>query len=200
MLEALQQLITLNSVIILFMSLAVIALAAGVILLISPPLFYRLSVPMNRVVSARRALKAWEIPRSTEPFFYRHHRIFGILILVGVATYFGELSSLSRTELVNGIGPYLPGGIASWLVPGLLNFFIVANAFVLLVGLTILLRPSLLKGFESRVNRWVSTRRMTRRFVETNDAAESLVRRAPRLVGICVVLGSLYILASFALV
>ncbi len=199
MFDALRHLFTLDTLVTLFMALAALTLAIGLLLLISPPLFERISRPMNTLFSARKALRPLEIPRSTERFFYRHHRIFGAFILLGVGVYFGALAGDTRSQLIGAFSTYLPRGTADWLIPGLLDFFAAANVLIFGVGLVVLFRPSLLKGLELRANRWVSTRRMTRDLARPNEAADSWVVRAPRLVGACVVIGSAYILASFAL-
>ena len=57
-------------------------LIVGIWLAVWPLHFFRVTGGLNRWMSARRALKIWETPVHWERFFYRHHRLFGIAILL----------------------------------------------------------------------------------------------------------------------
>lgn len=90
------------------------------------------------------ALRLLDRQWSIERFIYRHHRAFGLIILlVGVFSIW----QLGRTELRQ-----LPGNSAT--MTALLWILMAGQAFNLLMGLFILLRPSLLKPLEALGNRW----------------------------------------------
>jgi len=172
---------------------SVFAAVAGAWLLMAPASFAALSKSANRWVSTRAAARWLESPRHIERFFYRHHRIFGVVLMVGAAyavyhlTFeYNQARSLAALA-VPGHGPAVEP-IASALVA----FLLFGNLTVFFVGATVLGRPSLLKGLEAVSNRWISTRKAYRVFDISVEGPDRLAERHPRILGTLVLLGGLY--------
>ncbi|HET9679235.1 MAG TPA: hypothetical protein VFP95_01595 [Gammaproteobacteria bacterium] len=179
---------------------AVFALAIGLLMLLSPGAVATLRGVLDKRYSGRRAMKPMEIPRNEERRFYRRHQMWGLLIVMGATFYllifFFDYNHTAATALLSG---YINPHVAAWLADSGAIILTVGNVLALLVGLIILIRPSLLKGTEGRANRWLSTRKVLRPVEDTHYDADAWFATNPRLTGGFLLLGSLFILASFGL-
>lgn len=92
-----------------------------------------------------RLRKVLERPRGVERFIYRHHRSFGVAIIVGALA----LLIVAQAGLFRAI---LPGGSRAQ-VAMILVCALAAAVFV--IGMIVMLRPSSLKGVEALANRWI---------------------------------------------
>ena len=95
--------------------------------------------------------KLWEVferQQRVERFIYRHHRLFGGIIVAG--------AMVVLVFLVAGHG--LAGTVA-WRSSSAGQMALMAvwalAAFALIIGIFIGIRPSALKGFEAIANRWI---------------------------------------------
>lgn len=90
--------------------------------------------------------RTWKVER----FVYRHHRLFGSAITAGALTLLGVLYSWHKHLPVlpaKPLGAGMPmAEFAAWTIVGA----------VLLVGMTMLIRPSALKSVENLSNRWIA--------------------------------------------
>lgn len=177
---------------------ALLGLVLGALLLFSPQNAQALQDLFNRQYSLRRALRPFEVPRHGERGFYRHHRIWGTLLVVGATVYILTWLSLDSQGIMR-LAPN-PLGLDRWLLDSLAIFLTAGNIFALAVGLVVFFRPSLLKGLERRANAWISTRRWSHGWERENAISERWVQRHPRTAGALLSLGSLFVLASFSLV
>jgi hypothetical protein len=172
---------------------SVFAVVAGAWLLLAPESFAALSKSASRWVSTRAAVRWLENPRYIERFFYRHHRIFGVMLMVGAAyavyhlTFqYNQARSLAALA-VPGYGPAVES-----IAGALVAFLLFGNLTVFFIGATVLGRPSLLKGMEAVGNRWISTRKAFRLFDTRVEGPDRLAERHPRVLGTLVLLGGLY--------
>lgn len=179
---------------------AAFALVIGVLLILAPRLVARLQAVLDQRYSARRALKPLEIPRSAERVFYRHHRWWGVAIALGALIYFGVyFFDYDHAAAITALSRYLHPEIAGWVADSGAALLTIGNAIALVVGLAVLFRPSLLKHLETGANRWFSSRQALRPMDAEHSAPDRLATAHPRLVGVLVSLGSLFVLASFGL-
>ncbi|MDP1527200.1 MAG: hypothetical protein Q8M20_15445 [Rhodocyclaceae bacterium] len=95
-----------------------------------------------------RPQRTWRVDR----FVYRHHRLFGALILLG-ASIFLALLATHHTAIFKA---------DPWLLKGLPLAVVLLQAaawlfavFSMLIGLFVLVRPSALKPLEAKANHWV---------------------------------------------
>lgn len=92
-----------------------------------------------------RLREVLERPRGVERFIYRHHRSFGVAIIVGAMTFL----IIVQPWL---LGAVLPGGSRA---QGAMILVWALLAAVLVIGIIVLFRPSSLKGVEALANRWI---------------------------------------------
>lgn len=187
----------------LFLMLGSIAgLLTGAVLIIRPDWMLWLGKYTNRWVSTRQVERKLERMVKLDRWFYRHHHASGLLTLVGALWIIGffttafdkrrYLSALSRNA---AIPPALMDGLLDTLVLGSLT----GAVFALIIGLFLLLRPSLLRGFEQGANQWISLRRVLKPLEASHSGVDEYALRYFRLAGLLLLLGSLYTLVMFAL-
>ena len=169
-----------------------IALVFGLLALITPARAVGLARVLGRRHSLRQATRPLEKPVYTERAFYRHHRLFGALIVAAAATILLYLGLRFDAEIVVRA---LARGNERIAVEILVETFTLlmwlGASFSLLVGLVVFVRPSALKDIEARANEWISTRQATRRLGTEHRAMDRFFEARPRLVGIVVTLVSL---------
>ncbi|MGD8743240.1 MAG: hypothetical protein PVH46_07430 [Granulosicoccaceae bacterium] len=173
------------------------AIAVGLLLILTPAVYLRTAQTLNVWISTRRGMKQMEIPRPQERHFYRHHRLFGLLICVG-AVYtlyyflleFDRANTSQNLQQIFTIQPiYL-----DWLLDAGSLILVISNLLVLVVGVIIMIRPSLLKHIEAWGNRWISTRHATYPLDYEFHGLDHLTARHPRGMGILLLLGGVYVL------
>lgn len=179
---------------------AAFALVFGLLLILAPGPAGRLRAVFDRRYSARRAMKPLETPRYEERHFYRHHRAWGLFIVLGAAFYlvvffFGYDHAVAGRVL----GRYFNPAVAGWLADSGVIILTAGNLLALMAGLVVLVRPSALKGVEARANRWISTRRALRPAEGEHDTPDRLADAHPRVFGVLIGLGGLFVLGSFGL-
>ena len=149
---------------------------------------------LSRWVSARWLLGFLDQSISIEHWFYRHHRIFGVSAIMGAAyilSYFGLLFDKQFT--LQRLFIHLPRQFLEGLLDALVLFCMTGAVVALLVGLFLLLRPSMLRGIEEDANRWISLRRATKVLDIPRDQFDSFVVRHQQRVGWLLLLGSIYL-------
>jgi len=175
------------------------ALVYGVALLAAPSATLRFNEHASRWISTRPVQNALEKPHDLQRVVYRRHRWIGVLLLVGGSYVLWILlvrydPSLFAVSLKRSPSPRLASAVldAAWwlLVP--------ANALAVLVGIVMFARPSLLRGVESFTNREVSTEAVGTALDSVYTAPDRLIRNFPRLVGVIIVIASLYAGATLA--
>jgi len=171
-------------------------LISGVWMLFWPQSFLRANQVLSQWHSLRKATKPLMVSRRTERFVYRHHRPVGLLVLTGaVYVLYALVSEYDRRNIIaaffGGVQPHPPN---EWLVPGLALALGACAVFALSVGAFLLIRPSLLKGFEAWANKWISARRATKPLDTMYSGPDRFLLRHPRLLAGLLILGSLYAL------
>ncbi|HEX7047363.1 MAG TPA: hypothetical protein VF275_07315 [Gammaproteobacteria bacterium] len=182
-----------------WLALALLAacLVYAISLLLFPGVTLELSATLNRRYSSRRALRPLEIPRATEAFFYRHHRLVGGLLLAGVATFFLLFFfGYPRDTVLAGIAQEIGGALAGTLVDAAEWFLLSANALIGIFALAMVLRPSVLKPLEAWSNRWISTRQALRDAERPHEPLDEFLVRHPRTGALLVLAGTAYIVIS----
>lgn len=192
--------ILLDTTLILLFITTIVAFATGLVMIISPARMAEIKTFFDRQFSLRRALKPLDIPRYKERFYYRHHKLIGSFVVLG------SLFSLS----VLGLGNHAQKAMALFsqsfnrvvveiLIQSAEWFLFLGNLFALSIGLIVLLRPSLLKGFEAQANRWLTTRPYTRPLESYHPEVDRSAMLHERLYGLFFILGAVYIAANLAL-
>ena len=177
-------------------------MAAGVLLLLRPEVLQRLGYKLNRWISTRHLDQSMERTINLDPWFYRYRRVGGTLIFLGavyVIYYFTV--SLDRASTIGGLARYFK--LHPVLIGGLLDALVLSSILgalcAALVGLFLILRPSMLRDFEQVANQWVSLRRAMKSMEIRRDGVDEYVFQRARQAGILLVLGSFYVLVMLTI-
>lgn len=169
-----------------------LGVAVSLLLIVKPKIVERLNRVANFWISARHLSRFLDQSISVEHWFYRHHRIFGAVVMLGsfyVFVYFGILfdKAYALQHLSWKISPRLLDGLLDALVLSSLTGAVVA----FMVGLFLWLRPSLLRGIETEANQWVSSRKAIKIIEIPRDQIENFVAHHAQRIGWLLLLGSI---------
>lgn len=177
---------------------ALSGIVLALLLILRPQLMARANRTASRWISTRRMNRLLDRSIDIEHWFYRHHRMFGMLAVFGagyILLYFGML--FDKPAVMR----HLSGRLPEILLEGLLDALVLASltgaAVALFVGLFLWLRPSLLRGVEEDANRWISLRRATRLLDLPRGTVDRFVANHARRIGWLLLLASIYL--SFAM-
>ena len=132
-----------------------LALIVGVMLLARPSALFALNQRLSRWVDTQATFSALDEPRHLERFFYRHHRVLGLLIVFGAACVLLRWGlAYDRSEFMALLGPRWVARGMDWIPLALEVVLVGLHVVILAVGALIFARPSLLKGVEKAANRW----------------------------------------------
>lgn len=194
--------LTLLQSLVLFLLLgSVVGLLTGALMLWRPDWLARLSQGANRWVSTRRMMRPLERQHDVDHWMYRHGRWGGTFLLIG-ALYiiYMLLAGVGRADLLAGMlrARLLQPALIEPMLDSLVLILLGGAVFALLVGMFLLMRPSLLKELEHGANQNVSLRQSLKPLEVQHDGLEQLVARHRALVGVLLLLGSLYTLVMLA--
>jgi len=184
----------------LFLMVGSIAgLCAGVALIMHPSWLLHANRRANRWIATRQIDRLLEQAIKIDRWFYRHHRISGILLLAGAAfliyfftARFDRLATLAGLSRIFLLTPTITGVLLDAVVLSIL----LGAAFTSIISLFLLSRPSMLRGFEQGANQWLSLRRAIKPLEMNRPGMDDYVFRNVQLVGALLLLGSLYTLAG----
>ncbi len=174
----------------------VLALAAGIWLAVWPTQALRLAEKLNREYSTDWLKRALDERHHSEPFFYRHHRLVGLVLVLATAYFFWSFATAFSVDALVGIYEgLLPKVILEVLAVAATWVLVIGNALGFALGLVMLVRPSAIKGAEAKANRWTDTDRVVGVLDRRVDRPEGYLHRYPRRIGVVIVLATLYIVA-----
>jgi hypothetical protein len=190
------QLWVINSI----MMIGLLIFFIGVWILILPQGFLRAGKSLGRWISTDAFFESLDRPRYQERFIYKYHRIAGTLIIMGAGyTIFMMFQRIDITMLV-ALLPQIGGRFWSeWLYGAIYALFICANLLAVMVGGIVLVRPSVLKLLETYMNKWVITGQDLKKLDQNHEIALDILPGNPRLFGLAVALGGIYIVISMAI-
>lgn len=175
---------------------AVVGLVISLWLILFPNNFARFEEIASRSISLRRSMRPLEIARNIDRHIYRHHKSFGLLIIIASTyTIYTLLFDIMPSRLENLLGLQLSPVIASWLLHAFDILLLCGNLFALIIGMIMYVRPSALKNFEARANQWVSLREQTSWLESKVDLPDKLIRTQPRTVGLVLLIFSIYLIS-----
>lgn len=172
----------------------------GLWILILPTRFLKTSQSLGKWVSTEKYFDALDKPHYQESSIYRHHRFAGSLIVLGAAYTLVVL--ITRVD-INVMAAALPTVInlfwSEWLYGAIYILLTGANILAVVVGVVIFTRPSMLKSIENTLNTWMVTDRRLKKLDEVHEISIDVFPGGnPRLFGLAVTLGGLYIMLSMA--
>jgi len=173
---------------------ALLGIALGLLLIIRPQLLGSVNRVANRWISTRHVSHMMDRSISIEHWFYQHHRVSGIAVVLGamyIFIYFGLL--FDKARMLQRMNNLVPARLLDGLLDALVLGALIGAAAALIVGLFLWLRPSMLRGIEDQANQWVSTRKATKILDVPRDQVDQFVIRHAQKAGWLLLLGSIYL-------
>jgi hypothetical protein len=185
---------------VLLLAGAALGLVVAVMLLVDAERLMRWNYALNRWFSTRQAMRPLEESLDVKRFVYRRHRVLGVLLFAGSLYTLDVLAFSYRTDaLVRVFRDLGDPGLLGIAFEAARIFLIVGNVAALAAAVVLCFRPSLLKGLESWGDRQFSGRAPTKPLDTMRYQPDEFVRARPRIVGVFILIGSLYVLLSLGL-
>lgn len=176
--------------------LAFLTCCIGLVMFLAPGWLLRISERVNLWIDTSVWFKKLDEQKNFERLFYRYHIAMGILIVAGSLYSLRFLWRLYGAEQLLFL-PVLENTFLQEILQVALTYVLLSgNAVALLVGLVVLIRPSLLKKIEAWSNHWLETERVFGKLDQRVDLDKRIVPEHPRLFGLLVVIGSLFIMSN----
>lgn len=176
---------------------SILSLAVGIWMLLRPDGALRLNQYFSKWFATVKLTNVLDSPRSVERVLYRNHRLVGVLVLCGALyTLYSLLFSFNKQAVVALLSRGANSHLIGWLMDTLVVALVISSVLAAVIGIFLVVRPSLLRSFEQRVNSWYSTEKSMRTIDEMHLLPDEFVARHIRIVGVLIVLGSVYTIAS----
>lgn len=175
-----------------------LAFLVGLLLLARPQALFALNARLSRWVDTRALFGALDQPHSVERFFYRHHRIVGALVALGASYVLWRWAfAYDRSKLQALLGSRWVTQGLDWVPAAVEAALVALHAAILAIGLVIMFRPSLLKGFERTANHWQPGLETTR-LDEVVGNLDGAFEGHPRVSGLLLAITSTWCLLALA--
>ena len=187
----------------LFLSIAgcVATFFIGLSLIARPGPILRASERMNQWFARHQPMKPLQKTIKIERYVYRRHRYFGALVLSGAAfTLYSLLYRYNERNVVEAYTRYFNRTVVEWVVQSAAAALALGTVCAALIGLVMLIRPSLLKGIEAWSNRQYHTPNPAKLLYRyrVHGRFDHFATSHPHLAGLIISLASLYVLLNFA--
>ena len=178
------------------------AVGIGVMMLAAPQRLGEVFKISNRWISTRRATKPLETPHQTDRVMLRYPRVLGAIMLVSAALilikgaiFISNVSIADGGKLLAQFyrGMNLSNGVSETLWLSLIAIILLGAVLAVTVGLMSLFKLGKLKFWAESVNRWISTRQLSKPLDVPHYHLDKLVSDKPRLWG-----GVITVLALFS--
>jgi hypothetical protein len=135
---------------------------------------------------------------NKESFFYRYHRIFGmVVIIVSMASLYTLTFYLGIESIIDVLNKLSGSAFEKWLFVILYYLLLGFVAMTVIIGIIMFVRPSVLKSFEKWCNYWVDTDTPLKVLDRENNMPDKILPGSnPRVFGLFVILGAIYMLWS----
>lgn len=184
----------------LFLMVGSIAgLFAGAALVLRPAWLLHASWCVNRWIATRQVASLLERVVKVDRWFYRHHHASGMSLLAGaIFLIYFFTASFDRIRTLIGLSRVfaIPPVFTLVLLDTAVLSILLGAAFALIVSLFLLIRPSMLRGFEQGANQWISLRRALKPFEISRVGVDEYVFQNVQMAGVLLLFGSLYTLAG----
>jgi hypothetical protein len=176
--------------------IGILLLPVGIGFCLLPNKMFELANRMNKWVSTEHIFHVINKPRYKESFFYRHHRIFGVIIIIASIVSLYLLSFyIGVDSVLNILIRLAESEFEKWLFVILYYLLIAAICLVIIFGIIMTIRPSLLKSVEKWSNHWVDTDAPLKKLDKQNDMPDKILPgKNPRIFGFIIILAAIYII------
>lgn len=172
----------------------------GTVLVLRPDWLMYVGRFANHWISTRPISRFLDQMILIDRWFYRHHYASGMFLLAGAVFLFSfftvnfdkayKVAELSREYSI-------PFDSVDRLMDSSVFIILLGAALALIVGLFLLIRPSMFKSVERNANQWVSIRRGLKPLEVQRFGVDEYVFQNDKMAGVVILCGSLY--ASVAL-
>ena len=171
---------------------AIVTLVIGLLMLVIPDKVHAFAARMDVYISTEKYFAVFDKTKNIERYFYQYHRVFGVFIVLAsgytlFALFGTDIPYHKLPEIIHPV-------VSEWLYDAGVNMLLVLNAIVVIVGLVVFFRPSLLKGIEAKMNKWVDSSAVVKELDTQRFLEQQKPLKRPRLYGAVVFLASVYIL------
>ena len=171
----------------------------GIFLLVMPAKLVSLSQSVNKWISTDWIFDGLDQPRYKESQFYKRHRLWGVILLLGSAYVLYMLYFRLNVEAAAEALPIVASfDVNMWIYQSLVLFLLGVNAVVFILSFIIIIRPSILKNAEDFFNRWVHAGKPLERLDSQYQIPDTVLPGNVRLFGGVVLAGGIYIALSTA--
>ena len=175
--------------------LGIVFIPVALALMIIPDRMMEWGKSGNRWVSTTSFFNALDRPRNHERFYYKQHRLLGVIIvLLSVISIYLLAFNTGVDATATGLEKLAATEFGKWLLQTGYYILIVLCVFTLIAGVIIITRPSLLKSMEEWGNRWIDTQKPLQPFDDVHEIPESIFPGKPRVFGFFVLVCALYII------
>lgn len=171
-----------------------IALIFGLGLLFAPVITLKFNNKINTRFSMRKATKKIETAIKSEPFFYKHSKVSGAILIISSLFVLYTLATFNAYTLIPHLPKHISPAAWEWIIESAQVFLYIACSFIFVFGLIVFIRPSLVKNFEQVANHWISTRKGFSKMTVDINITNKLVNTYPRLFGAFITIFSLIVL------
>lgn len=177
--------------------IGVLLIPVGLGFMLIPEKIFKIANKMNHWIATDGFFNKINAPVYKERFFYRHHQVFGILVLLASIICLYMLTFYIGVENITVNLLKLAGSeFEKWLFVILYYLLIAAIILAFLFSLIMVIRPSLLKSFEAWGNRWIDTDDPLKVLDRKKDLPDRILPGNPRIFGFFVTLAAIYIIWS----
>lgn len=160
-----------------------------------PNKMFKLANRMNRWIVTDQFFNEINKPRYRESFFYRYHRIFGVVIvLVSTVSLYSLTFYLGMESVTHILISISESEFEKWLFVVLYYLLIAAICLAVIFGIFMTIRPSALKSFEKWSNHWIDTDDPLKVMDTQKNLPDRILPGNPRIFGFFIILGAIYII------
>ncbi len=175
--------------------IGVLLIPVGMGFMLIPEKIFKIANKLNHWVATDDFFHRLNAPRYKERFFYRHHRVFGALVIIAsiiclyMLTYYTGIESI-----MDYLVKLAESEFEKWLFVMLYYLLIAAIVLAIIFGLIMFSRPSALKSFEAWGNHWVDTDGPLKFMDSNKDLPDRILPGNPRIFGFFVALAGIYMI------
>ena len=192
----------LHASLLFLMAGSIAGLFAGAALVLRPAWLLHASRRANRWIATRQITSVLEQVVKVDRWFYRHHQASGMLLLTGsIFLIYFFTARFDKLRILIGLSRAfaIPPVLTEVLLDSAVFSILLGAAFALIISLFLLIRPSMLRGFEQGANQWISLRRALRPFEIPRSGVDEYVFLNVQMAGVLLLFGSLYTLAGLTI-
>lgn len=175
--------------------LGVLLIPVGLSFLFIPDRIFLFANKVNKWISTDFFFYFINKPIYKERLFYRHHKIFGAVVIIVSVSCLYVLTFYSGIEvIIENIIKLSESDFSKWINVILYFILLILITLVLIFGIIMFIRPSMLKSFENWCNHWVDAETSLNLFNSKHDLPDKYLPGNPRLFGFLVLIAAIYII------